>query len=157
MRNAGLAWFTMILCLAYFFWPHGAEPAIFHIRRLISGYVGAPVSLLLCISFLRDGMLNKPVLVVDDSGIAIRDEPLIPWAEIESVRAFTRNGKEYIGVYARDIDRLAAAYPEATAQRLKSVNERMGAVVVLAQETLPKSIDEVMTEIGDFCRSKTSV
>jgi hypothetical protein len=108
------------------------------------------------LSFIREWIAGKPVFVVDDNGVGVRQEPVIPWSEIESVRTFTRNNKPYLGIFPRNIDRMVSRYPEAAATRFRTVYEHMGAAAVVAQETLPKSIDDVMMEIDEFCRSKTS-
>jgi len=157
MKYAGGAWLLMIVCLSVFFWPHAAvEPSVSHIRRLAFAYVGAPICFILFLSFLRDVIQNKPVLAVDESGVTIRDEPIIPWVEIESVRTFKRNGKELIGVYVRDIELLARRYPGKAGDRFKMVHEQTGAAAIVAQESLVEPIATVMGEISELCRSKIS-
>jgi len=157
MKNAGLAWFVMIGCIAFLLWPHPAvEPAYVHIKRLVIGYGGGFVCLFIFVSFLRDVIRNAPVLMVDDKGVTVRDEPVIPWVEIESVRAFTRNGKELIGVYVRDIDLLARRYAGRAGERFKMVHEQTGAAAIVDQESLVEPIATVMGEIDELCRSKIS-
>jgi len=157
MKNAGLAWLLMIVCLAIYFWPHSAvEPTYSHLKRLAFGVLGAPVCMTLFVLFIREWRAGAPVLKVDDTGVTIRFEPTIPWDDVESVRSFTRNSKEYIGVYARDVDRWVSRFPGPAGQRFKSVQERMGAVAVVAQESLPISVDDVMKEIGNFCQKQVA-
>jgi len=157
MKNAGLAWFAMIGCIAFLLWPHpAAEPAYVHIKRLAIGYGGGLVCLYIFITFLRDVIRNAPVLAVDEGGVTVRDEPIIPWVEIESVRTFTRNGKELIGVYVRDIELLARRYPGPPGDRFKMVHDQTGAAAIVAQESLAEPIATVMGEIDELCRSKIS-
>ena len=158
MRNAGGAWLAMIGCLAIFFWPHAvAEPAYGHLKRLAFGYLAAPICLIIFVSFFRDFLLDKPVLLVDDHGVTVQQQPRINWADISEVRVLTKNGKKYIGMYARDIDRLAGSYPEAAVRRFKSANDLFGTIAVVAQESLSVPVDDVMAEIDAFCRSQVGV